>query len=105
MTTPEKIERIRLLSNNSLGSEYTDEVLEVFIETAKTEILSRLYNGITEVPMNYENLQCMSVIVGINQIGAEGSKSYNSNGMSRNFSYETMLKYIKSNMPAKVRVI
>lgn len=108
MIISEKIERVKLLSNNSINNEYSDEILTEFLKLAETEIMSRIYNDITghnELPTIYENLQCMSVIVGINQIGAEGGKSYSSSGLSRDFAYETVINYIRSNLPSKVRVI
>lgn len=107
MTIEEKIERIKLLSNNSLDGEYSDEVLTAFLESARDEILNWAYtkDRPDEVPTKWENIQCFSVIAGINQIGAEGSNNYSANGMGRGFVYSTMVQFIHSHIPVGVVIV
>lgn len=105
MTVEEKLNRIRLLSNNGLDTMFSDDVIKEFIAMAGEEILA--WSGVSseEVPKQWENVQCMAVIVGINQIGVEGAENGSSASIGYGFAYSTMLNFIHAHVPTKVTVL
>lgn len=77
-----------------------DALLLDFLDTAKTEILSRRfpYGDFPEVfPTRYESLAIRLAVILYNRIGAEGETSHSENGVSR--SYEEFNKLLYTVVP------
>lgn len=87
MTVEEKITRVQTL----LGAdeEATNELIAVYLDDAKAAILNRRYPfGIpesTEVPREYESLQCRLAQRYFLRRGAEGEQIHNEDGVHRHY--------------------
>ena len=98
MTQNEKIARIRAFI--PANASVTDETLSAFLDAAKDEIISWRYGRrlqaafITDVPAEYENIQCMAVVAGLTLIGGVNETAHSENGISRTFRYSDMVEYI-----------
>ena len=100
-TTINKIKAI--LSTMDVG----DEVLEVYLDMAKNEILIWTFGKdteLTDIPMWLEPIAIMAVVIGINGNGAEGDKADTIDSVSHDFKYAEMLEYIHENAPSYVKV-
>lgn len=85
----------------------TDDVLNVYLDMAKEEILYWTFGRdteLTEVPNWLVPIQAMAVVVGINGIGTEGDKADTIDSVAHEFKYAEMLEYIHENAPAYVKV-
>jgi len=81
------LERVRVRLGDD-GAEYSDELIEDVLESAKSAILNRRYpfgipEGVTKVPAQYEDLQVRAAIDMINRIGVEGETQHTENGITR----------------------
>ena len=88
-------------------TDVADEVLEVYLDMAKNEILIWTYGRdteLTDVPMWLEPIAIMAVVVGVNGNGTEGDKADTIDSVSHDFKYAEMLEYIHENAPSYVRV-
>ena len=107
MTQEEKISAIKKM----LGKEEDTEVLSVYLNFARDEILNKMYpfdnkpKDTADVPSKYEQVQTMAVIVGLTVAGAEGQNSHSENGIGRSFSYPTMVEYIHTHVMSVVGVL
>lgn len=106
MATPSTmIDKIKaLISFSPLPS---DDVINVYLDMAKDEILFWTFGRdteLTEVPTWLEPIQMMSVVIGINGNGTEGDKSDTVDYVTHDFKYAEMLEYIHENAPAYVKV-
>lgn len=107
MTADEKITAI----NKMLDIKEDNDKLSVYLNFARDEILNKMYafdnkpKDITDVPSKYEQVQIMAVLVGLTVAGAEGQNSHSENGISRSFSYPTMVEYIHKHVMTVVGVL
>lgn len=107
MTLEEKKKAI----NAILAEPEDDNKLSVYLDFAKNEILNKMYafdnrpDGVVEVPLKYEQVQIMAVVVGLTVAGAEGQNSHSENGIGRTFSYPTMVEYIHKHVMSVVGVL
>ena len=88
-------------------TDVADEVLEVYLDMAKNEILIWTYGRdteLTDVPMWLEPIAIMAVVIGVNGNGTEGDKADTIDSVSHDFKYAEMLEYIHENAPSYVRV-
>lgn len=81
------LERVRVRLGND-GAEYSDELIEDVLESAKCAILTRRYpfgipDGVKTIPAQYEDLQVRLCIDMINRIGVEGETQHTENGITR----------------------
>ena len=88
MTTAEKISRVQTLLGND--EEATDALISVYLDDAKSAILNRRYIGAfpemaTEVPPEYESLQCRLAQRYFLKRGGEGEQIHNEDGVHRHY--------------------
>lgn len=84
MTEEEKL----LILKTLLDSSDTDEVLSVYLKLAGRKIIARAYPydpEVTEVPTQYDTLQCEIAAYMLNKRGAEGQTAHSENGISRTY--------------------
>lgn len=84
MTEEEKIKALKAM----IGGSETDEVLCTYLLIAGKKILARAYpydTEKTEVPAQYDTLQCEIASYLLNKRGAEGQTSHSENGISRSY--------------------
>ena len=103
-----KLERLKTLLDIA-GSDQ-DDVLSVYLDFARDEILSWLYSGKTpedvmDVPKQYEPTQLMACVSGFSMSGAEGQISHSENSISRSWKYEDMVSYIRQHVSAYARLV
>lgn len=84
MNEEEKLIALRAM----VGGYDTDEVLSTYLKLAGRKIIARAfpYNpSVTEVPVQYDTLQCEIAAYMLNKRGAEGQTSHSENGISRSY--------------------
>lgn len=84
MTDAEKLATLKVM----VGGSDTDEVLSTYLLIAGKKILARAYpydSSVTEVPAQYELLQCEIAAYLLNKRGAEGQKGHSENGVNRTY--------------------
>ena len=86
-----------------------DDTILSYLNLAKTEILQWRYsfnpNAMPEdVPAAYEMTQIYAVVNGFTQRGVEGQSVSIENGIHRHFDFTDMVRYIRGNVPAYVKV-
>ena len=93
----EKLKTVRAM----VDSNDTDEVLSIYLKLAGKKIIAKVFtfdNTITEVPMQYDTLQCEIAAYMLNKRGAEGQTSHSENGIVRQYENgdvpDSMLKGI-----------
>ena len=82
MTEEEKLIALKAM----VGSSDTDEVLSTYLKLAGRKIIARAYpydDTVTEVPTQYDTLQCEIAAYMLNKRGAEGQTSHSENGITR----------------------
>lgn len=100
MTMNEKLAMVKTI----LGADAPDDTtIMTYLVIAKTEILQWRYSYCAsempeDVPGEYEMTQVFAVVSGFTQRGIEGQTVSIENGIHRHFSYEDMVKYIRSNV-------
>lgn len=85
----------------------SDEVLAVYLDMAKNEILIWTFGRdteLTDIPMWLEPIAIMAVVIGVNGNGTEGDKADTIDSVSHDFKYAEMLEYIHENAPSYVKV-
>lgn len=88
-------------------TDISDEVLAVYLDMAKNEILIWTFGRdteLTDIPMWLEPIAIMAVVIGINGNGTEGDKADTIDSVSHDFKYAEMLEYIHENAPSYVKV-
>lgn len=97
MDENEKLKTVRAM----VDSNDTDEVLSIYLKLAGKKIIAKVFpfdNTITEVPMQYDTLQCEIAAYMLNKRGAEGQTSHSENGIVRQYENgdvpDSMLKGI-----------
>lgn len=95
MTNEQKIARVKALLGND--DEATTELVEIYLDEAKSSIMHRLYpfkiptmtveGEIVEMdmPSRYDILQCKLAVRYFLRRGAEGEKNHNENGINRTY--------------------
>lgn len=84
MTDEEKVKALKAM----VGSSDSEEVLSTYLLLAGRKIIARAYpydNTVTEVPAQYDSLQCEIAAYMLNKRGAEGQTSHSENGISRSY--------------------
>lgn len=82
MTEEEKLIALKAM----VGGSDTDEVLSTYLTLAGRKIINRAYpydSSVTEVPAQYDTLQCEIAAYMLNKRGAEGQTSHSENGITR----------------------
>lgn len=82
MTEEEKLIALKAM----VGGSDTDEVLSTYLTLAGRKIINRAYPydlSVTEVPAQYDTLQCEIAAYMLNKRGAEGQTSHSENGITR----------------------
>lgn len=88
-------------------TDISDEVLAVYLDMAKNEILIWTFGRdteLTDIPMWLEPIAIMAVVIGVNGNGTEGDKADTIDSVSHDFKYAEMLEYIHENAPSYVKV-
>jgi len=84
MTQEEKLNMLKAM----VGGSDTDEVLSAYLLIAGKKIITRAYpykSDVTEVPTQYDTLQCEIAAYLMNKRGAEGQTSHTENGITRQY--------------------
>ena len=84
MTEEQKLALLRAM----VGGSDADEVLSAYLLLAGKKILAKAYpydSDVTEVPVQYEALQCEIAAYLLNKRGAEGQISHSENGITRTY--------------------
>ena len=92
---------------SSMDSIPSDDVLNVYLDMAKEEILNWTFGkdtSLTDVPNWLIPIQTMAVVVGVNGQGTEGDKADTVDSVAHEFKYAEMLEYIHENAPSYVKV-
>lgn len=100
MTDADLLRKIKLRMGKKELDISEEALLLDFLDTAKTEILSRRfpYGDFPDAfPTRYENLAINLAVILYNRIGAEGETSHSENGVSR--SYEEFNKLLSTVVP------
>ena len=72
----------------AMTKETSESVLSTYLDLAKAAILNAAYpygvpSGVTDVPVQYEQLQLEIAAYKLNKRGAEGETAHSENGVSR----------------------
>lgn len=84
MTDAEKITFV----HNMVGGSDTDDVLSTYLTLAGKKIIAKAYpydDSVTEVPAQYDTLQCEIAAYMLNKRGAEGQLTHTENGITRTY--------------------
>lgn len=84
MDDREKLATVRAMING----DDTDDVLSTYLKLAGRKIIARAYpydKEATEVPKQYDFLQCEIAAYMLNKRGAEGQTGHSENGISRQY--------------------
>ena len=90
MTDVEKLSLLRVMVGQPNEGDWSDEVLNFYLQIAGQKIINRAYpydDTVREVPRRYGYLQCDIAAYLLNKRGAEGQTAHSENGISR--SYES----------------
>ncbi len=106
MTAAEKLAMVKTIMGPDAPD---DETISQYLNLAKTEILQWRYsynpNAMPEdVPAAYEMTQIYAVVSGFTQRGVEGQSVSIENGIHRHFDFTDMVRYIRGNVMAYVKV-
>lgn len=84
MTDEEMLITLRAM----VGDSDSDEVLSTYLRLAGRKIIARAYpydSSVTEVPAQYDALQCEIAAYMLNKRGAEGQTVHTENGITRQY--------------------
>ena len=84
MDDKEKLATVRAMING----DDTDDILSTYLKLAARKIIARTYpydKEATEVPKQYDFLQCEIAAYMLNKRGAEGQTGHSENGISRQY--------------------
>ena len=102
MTSAEKLAMTKSLLGISSTDTSCDDTIATFLSVAEQEILSWRYSygsaEVTEVPPEYEMTQIYAVIAGFSQRGAENQLQHTENGISAQFEFSDMIRYVRANV-------
>ena len=106
MTDSEKLEMVKTIMGPDAPD---DETISQYLNLAKTEILQWRYSFNPDampedVPAAYEMTQIYAVVSGFTQRGVEGQSVSIENGIHRHFDFTDMVRYIRGNVMAYVKV-
>ena len=106
MTIEEKLAMVKSIMGPDAPD---DETISQYLNLAKTEILQWRYSFNEaampeDVPAAYEMTQIYAVVSGFTQRGVEGQSVSIENGIHRHFDFTDMVRYIRGNVMAYVKV-
>lgn len=106
MTAEEKLEMVKTIMGDDAPD---DNTIKSYLNLAKTEILQWRYSYNTsampeDVPAAFEMTQIYAVVSGFTQRGVEGQSVSIENGIHRHFDFTDMVRYIRGNVIAMVKV-
>ena len=106
MTAAEKLAMVKTIMGPDAPD---DETISQYLNLAKTEILQWRYSFNEaampeDVPAAYEMTQIYAVVSGFTQRGIEGQSVSIENGIHRHFDFTDMVRYIRGNVMAYVKV-
>lgn len=104
MTEAEKLKLLKTM----VGGNDTEDVLSVYLTLAGRKIIAKAYpydNTVTEVPPQYDTLQCEIAAYMLNKRGAEGQTSHSENGISRTYENADVPKSMLSTITPHIGVI
>lgn len=110
MTTSEKIAVVKRFIPSNAVVRITDEDITACLSLAESEIINWFYSVSSTQPDNavmptkYENVQCMSVVVGYGLIGGVNESHHHENGTVRIFQYSDMIDYIHGHVYPLARI-
>ena len=84
MDDKEKLATVRAMING----DDTDDILSTYLKLAAGKIIARAYpydRDATEMPKQYDFLQCEIAAYMLNKRGAEGQTGHSENGISRQY--------------------
>lgn len=84
MTEEEKLIALRAM----VGGSDTNDVLSTYLKLAGRKIINRAYpydSSVTEVPAQYDTLQCEIAAYMLNRRGSEGQTAHSENGINRTY--------------------
>lgn len=84
MTSEEKLTMLKAL----VGGSDSEDVLSTYLTLAGQKIIARAYpydTSVTDVPTQYETLQCEIAAYLLNKRGAEGQTGHTENGITRTY--------------------
>lgn len=84
MTSEEKLTMLKAL----VGGSDSEGVLSTYLTLAGQKIIARAYpydTSVTDVPTQYETLQCEIAAYLLNKRGAEGQTGHTENGITRTY--------------------
>lgn len=84
MTEEEKIKTLKVM----VGDSDSDDVLSTYLLLAGRKIINRAYpydSTVTDIPSEYETLQCEIAAYMLNKRGAEGQVTHTENGVQRQY--------------------
>lgn len=109
MTEVDKLSLLRVMVGQPNDSdEWSDEVLESYLQIAGEKIINRAYpydDTVTEVPRRYGVLQCEIACYLLNKRGAEGETSHSENGINRAYENADVPESLMSNVTPFVEVM
>ena len=109
MTTAEKLTMLKVMVGFSTSDTSEDVALSVYLTLSAQKVLSRAYpfgTTLTEVPAQYETLQCEIAAYLWNKRGAEGQTSHSENSISRSYESSDVPESLLSHItPMTGRVI
>ena len=106
MTATEKLAMVKTIMG---GDAPDDNTISSYLDLAKAEILQWRYSYNPDampedVPAAYEMTQIYAVVNGFTQRGVEGQSVSVENGIHRHFDFTDMVRYIRGNVIAMVKV-
>ena len=105
MTEQEKLDLLKAMMGDSTESNI---VLSTYLKIAGDKIIHKAYpynNDVTEVPKQYEILQCEIAAYLINKRGAEGQTSHSENGITRSYENADIPASMLSSVTPHVGII
>lgn len=104
MTNDEKLELVEAL----LGYDGSEELLEAYLKIAGSKILQKAFpydSSVTEVPPQYDLLQCEIAVYLYNKRGAEGQNYHSENGINRSYENSDVPKSMLASVTPRVGVV
>ncbi len=99
MTDEEKLTFLKAM----VGESDSDEVLSTYLTLAGRKIIAKAYpydSTVSDVPTQYDYLQCEIAAYMLNKRGAEGQTAHSENGISRTYeSADVPISMLKAVTP------
>ena len=108
MTEVEKLSLLRVMVGQPNEGDWSDEVLNFYLQIAGQKIINRAYpydDTAREVPRRYGYLQCDIANYLLNKRGAEGQTAHSENGISRSYESADVPESMLSEVLPRVGVL